>query len=287
LWPNGSKTKPYVSSAFGPRNINVPNASKNHKGADFSHTFSIIRAVAAGQVKVAGTPSGWPGGGTQVWLQHDGFFSKSLHSAGLLVKVGQFVREGDPLCVMGRTGTASDVHLHLEITPGDVHYSNTGQVDPVAFLAARMGGSAAGGGAIPEEEDMPTPEEIAQAVWTHSIANKQGGAGAIFGRAADWLTNTSDAVANLHLDIASAVAVIRADLNYVHVVSPYSLKAILEASKNGTVQLTDAQAAAIAGQLSAAAVAGIDAALKDDFDGVKQRLAQLPAETIAALKAAL
>lgn len=87
--------------------------------------------------------------------------------------------------------------------------------------------------------------------------------------------------------VQSAVAAIRADLNYVHVLSPYSLKAILEASKNGTVQLTDAQAAAIGGQLSAAAVAGIDAALKDDFDGVKARLAQLPAETIAALKSAL
>lgn len=144
LWPNGSKSKPYVSSAFGPRNINVPNASKNHKGTDFSHTFSIIRAVEAGQVKVAGTPPGWAGGGTQVWVQHDGFFSKSLHASSLLVKAGQFVREGDPLAVMGRTGTASDVHLHLEITEGNVHYSNTGQVDPVKFIQNRLAGTSGG-----------------------------------------------------------------------------------------------------------------------------------------------
>lgn len=154
VWPNGGSSKPYVSSAFGPRNIPVPNASKNHKGTDFSHTFSIIRAVEAGQVKVAGTPQGWSGGGTQVWVQHDGFFSKSLHSSSLLVRPGQFVREGDPLCVMGRTGTASDVHLHLEITPGAIHYSNSGQVDPVKFLAARISGAPAAGGSSPWEDIM-------------------------------------------------------------------------------------------------------------------------------------
>lgn len=152
VWPNGSKSKPHVSSPFGPRNINVPNASKNHKGTDFSHTFTIIRAVEAGQVKVAGTPGGWSGGGIQVWVQHAGFFSKSLHAASLLVRNGQWVREGDPLCVMGETGTASDPHLHFEITPGNIHYSNTGQVDPVPFIANRLG-STAGGSTT--EDDMP------------------------------------------------------------------------------------------------------------------------------------
>jgi hypothetical protein len=145
-----------VSSPFGPRNINVPNASKNHKGTDFSHTFTIIRAVESGQVKVAGTPGGWSGGGIQVWVQHDGFFTKSLHAASLLVKVGQWVREGDPLCIMGQTGTASDDHLHFEVTPGNVHYSNTGQVDPVPFIANRLG-STAGGSTT--EDDMPLNEE--------------------------------------------------------------------------------------------------------------------------------
>lgn len=167
LWPNGSQSKPYVSSAFGPRNINVPNASKNHKGTDFSHTFSIIRAVASGQVKVAGTPQGWSGGGVQVWVQHDGFFSKSLHSSGLLVKVGQFVREGDPLCVMGRTGTASDVHLHLEITRGNIHYSNTGQVDPVAFISNRVG-SPAGGESTTPEDDMFSSDDASRLVNIHT-----------------------------------------------------------------------------------------------------------------------
>lgn len=149
VWPNGSTSKPYVSSAFGPRRAPIAGASTYHRGTDFSHTFSIIRAVAAGQVKVAGTPRGWPGGGTQVWVQHDGFFTRSLHTSSLLVREGQWVREGDPLCVMGRTGTATDTHLHFELTPGNVHYSNSGQVDPVPFLSNRISSPAGGGSSSP------------------------------------------------------------------------------------------------------------------------------------------
>ncbi len=76
MWPNGLRTKPYVSSAFGPRKAPVAGASTYHRGTDFSHTFSEIRAVADGQVKVVGTPSTWRAGGTQVWVQHNGFFTR-------------------------------------------------------------------------------------------------------------------------------------------------------------------------------------------------------------------
>lgn len=162
LWPNGSTEKPHVTSPFGPRNIDVPNASKNHKGVDLVG-FEIIRAVASGQVKIAGVRSGWTGLGNSVWVQHDGFFSKSGHAARVLVRPGQFVRAGDPLCVMGKTGTASDVHLHLEITPGTIHFWNTGQVDPVAFINARLGTTAGGSTGLPagEEDDMFEDEDRA------------------------------------------------------------------------------------------------------------------------------
>ncbi|MDV3197450.1 MAG: M23 family metallopeptidase, partial [Sweet potato little leaf phytoplasma] len=77
--------------------------------------FTLVRAVESGQVKVVGTPKNWAGGGIQVWVQHDGFFSRSLHLASYAVREGQFVREGDVLGVMGRTPNV-DLHLHLEIT---------------------------------------------------------------------------------------------------------------------------------------------------------------------------
>lgn len=156
LWPNGTTIKPYVTSSFGPRNLANPNASKYHRGVDMVG-FGLVRAVEGGIVKVTGTPSNWKGGGIQVWVQHDGFFSRSLHLASYSVKEGQFVREGDILGVMGRTPNV-DLHLHLEISPGTVHYSNSGQIDPVPFLSRRIdGGSGAGGGSESGGSKTPTP----------------------------------------------------------------------------------------------------------------------------------
>lgn len=160
VWPNGTKTKPYVSSSFGPRRAPVPGASTYHRGTDFSHTFGRVRAIAAGRVVVVGTPPGWLGGGTQVWIQHDGFFSKSLHmvSGSPAVRVGDWVSAAQDLGEMGETGTATDVHLHFEIAPGAVHYRNTGQVDPVPFITSRLASTAGGsaGGSAGEEDDMYT-----------------------------------------------------------------------------------------------------------------------------------
>jgi len=136
-WPNGSENRPTISSAFGPRKATVAGASTTHRGCDFVG-FSQVRAVASGTVKVVGTPSGWSGGGRQVWIQHDGYFTKSLHLASTAVKNGQWVNEGDIIGTMGMTGTAGGVHLHLELTLGSIHYSNSGQIDPVPFLAARI-----------------------------------------------------------------------------------------------------------------------------------------------------
>ncbi len=88
-----------------------------------------------------------------MWIQHDGFFSRSLHLASFSVRVGTTVKAGDPIGIMGRTG-AVDIHLHLEITPGKVRYANTGQVDPVTFITERI--AAAAGSATPESA-RPTP----------------------------------------------------------------------------------------------------------------------------------
>lgn len=143
-WPNGSATQPRVSSPFGPRTAPVGGASTFHRGADFPD-IGQIRAVADGVVRIVGTPGGWSGGGRMVWIQHDGFFTKSAHMASFAVREGQRVVTGDIVGAQDTTGTASGSHLHFEVTPGDLQTSNSGQVDPVAFLRARVtSGSPAG-----------------------------------------------------------------------------------------------------------------------------------------------
>ncbi len=294
VWPNGSTSKPYVSSAFGPRRAPIAGASTNHKGTDFSHTFSIIRAVAAGQVKVAGTPPGWSGGGIQVWVQHDGFFTRSLHASSVLVKVGQFVREGDPLCIMGRTGTATDTHLHFELTPGNVHYSNTGQVDPVSFISNRISAPASGGASNPGEwDEMATKQEVADAV-VHALTTYGGGPGkrTVF-QSLDFLASLVDAKGNA---IVSALGGKRVQDSVVDALTSWRPLPggrniydflIFMSQIQGAAVLTDAQAKVIGDRFAEISVTALETALADDFEGVKARIAALPAETIAALKSAL
>lgn len=138
LWPNGSRTQPHVSSGYGQRKAPVAGASTFHRGTDFTG-WSSIRAIANGTVVAVGTPSGWAGGGLQVWVQHNGFLARYLHLSSWSVRVGATVVAGQTLGVMGKTGNVSGVHLHLEIAPG-----GGTQVDPIPFIRARLGSAASG-----------------------------------------------------------------------------------------------------------------------------------------------
>ncbi|MEV4737194.1 MULTISPECIES: M23 family metallopeptidase [unclassified Microbacterium] len=145
LSPNGTKTLPPITSHFGPRRAPVAGASTFHRGTDFVG-YSRIHAVAAGRVVVVGTPPGWAGGGVQVWIQHDGFLSRSMHmvTGSPTVRVGQDVAEGQDLGAMGKTGNVSGVHHHLEIVVNGV------QVDPVPFLSTHLA-AVSGGASTPKD----------------------------------------------------------------------------------------------------------------------------------------
>lgn len=153
---------------------------------------------------------------------------------------------------------------------------------PNIFQAVPGGSGAVAGGSSPEEDDMPSEQWLTQ-LGADIVAQVNA---QVNGVKADVAT-VHNTVISGQQGIIDAAHAIRADINYIHTLSPYSLKAVLEASRGGEITLTDAQVKAIGGQLSASAVAGIDAALRDDFEGVKAQLAQLPKATIAALKAAL
>ena len=165
LWPNGETEPPLFSweGQFGPRNADLPYATSWHLGQDF-YGFEFWHAIADGEVVHAGTRDGWFGGGYMVWIQHDGFFSRSLHmvTGSATVSVGEHVTAGQ---VIGRVGNTPArvppmaVHAHLEITPGQWHAANTGQIDPRKFLEDHVGGTATGAGGtagapiIESEED--------------------------------------------------------------------------------------------------------------------------------------
>lgn len=173
LWPNGLTTPPAVSSGFGPRGSGAyGDASTYHRGTDFVG-FDVVHSIADGTVVYVGwnTGVGWSSvAGFMIWVQHDGFFSRYLHTAAgtQRVAVGDRVTAGQALIDMGYSGLFDNAgnpapwrkHVHVEIAPGAWNRSNIGQVDPHAWLSERVGGetTTAGGGSavapvIESEED--------------------------------------------------------------------------------------------------------------------------------------
>lgn len=143
LWPNGTAAMPTVTSPFGPRD------GRLHAGVDFVG-FSTVRAVSAGTVIASGVLSGWSAGGWQVYIQHDGYRSRSLHlQAGSPISAGSVVSAGTPIGLMGNTGNSFGTHLHLEVDAG------VGQIDPVPFLRSRISATTQQPTSNGVYEDMP------------------------------------------------------------------------------------------------------------------------------------
>jgi murein DD-endopeptidase MepM/ murein hydrolase activator NlpD len=85
--------------------------------------------------------------------------------------------------------------------------------------------------------------------------------------------------------VNAAVHEVRKDINYMHVVSPYSLKAIRAAIDGEEVELTDAQTAELSARLVEGVVAALPAAVDADvastLEGIRAALEALPAEVRA------
>lgn len=124
-----------VTSPYGPRKAPKPGASALHLGVDIvGFVDKEVRACADGRVLGSGVLPGWAGGGNQVYLDHeDGYFTRSLHFARLLVPVGREVARGDVIGIMGMTGTATGPHLHLE-----VRNKYGAAVDPLQHIARNL-----------------------------------------------------------------------------------------------------------------------------------------------------
>lgn len=152
LWPNGTTTRPRVSSPFGPR----PNvgAFSFHYGTDLTG-YSTVRAAGAGKVTFAGWMNS--AAGNTVLIDYGGGVTEvHMHLGSFAVRRGDRVDPGDPLGLMGRTGNASGNCDHFEIR------INGKSVEPMAYTAARVTGTPAGGSTTdpsPEEDDMFTDQD--------------------------------------------------------------------------------------------------------------------------------
>jgi len=117
----------FISSYFGEREDPFDGEETFHKGVDFAGTKGeTVVAVAAGIVTWAADRSGF---GKLVEINHgDGYVTRYGHNEKTLVSVGQTVRRGEPIALMGSTGRSTGPHVHFEVL------RNGRQVDPLSFI---------------------------------------------------------------------------------------------------------------------------------------------------------
>ena len=119
--------KGFISSDFGERADPFDGLEAFHKGVDFAGSVgSPVTAVAAGVVTWAGERAGY---GKLVEINHgDGFTTRYGHNERTLVSVGQTVKRGESVALMGSTGRSTGPHVHFEVL------RNGRQVDPLSFI---------------------------------------------------------------------------------------------------------------------------------------------------------
>lgn len=117
-----------LSSGFGERLHPIHKIVKFHAGMDFTApTGTEIHATGDGRVKYA--DYGTNGYGIHVVIDH-GFDYSTLyaHMSVLKVRVGQRVKRGDLVGLIGNTGLSAGPHLHYEV------HKNGEPIDPANFF---------------------------------------------------------------------------------------------------------------------------------------------------------
>jgi murein DD-endopeptidase MepM/ murein hydrolase activator NlpD len=120
-------TRGFVSSYFGERADPFDGREAFHKGVDFAGAVGDkVVAVAEGVVTWAGERSGF---GKLIEINHgDGYITRYAHNQRTLVAVGQMVKRGDAVALMGSTGRSTGPHVHFEVL------RNGRQVNPLSFV---------------------------------------------------------------------------------------------------------------------------------------------------------
>ncbi|MDE5746263.1 MAG: M23 family metallopeptidase [Acetatifactor sp.] len=117
----------YASSGFGRRKAPTKGASTYHKGQDWAIPVgTTVVASCGGRVSRAGWGSGY---GNVIYIDHeDGKQTRYAHLSKILVKTGDYVKQGQKIALSGNTGITSGPHLHFEILV------NGKQVNPMNYV---------------------------------------------------------------------------------------------------------------------------------------------------------
>ena len=104
----------WLSSKYGKRNDPFTGKQDFHKGLDFAgKKGSEVVTVGDGVVSWAGKRSGY---GNMIEVNHgNGYATRYGHNQKHLVKVGEKVKKGQQIALMGSTGRSTGPHVHFEV----------------------------------------------------------------------------------------------------------------------------------------------------------------------------
>ena len=128
VYPQGRPVNSgWISSYFGKRTDPFTGKPANHTGIDFAGKLGAeVTAVADGVVTWSGDRYGY---GIMVEINHgNGYATRYAHNSENLVEVGDEVKKGQTVALMGRTGRATGPNLHFEVL------RNGHRVNPVNFI---------------------------------------------------------------------------------------------------------------------------------------------------------
>ena len=121
-WP----VKGRISSSYGYRTHPILNTRHFHGGIDIAVPEGTpVKAAEAGRVIRAGNMGNY---GLGVVLDHGGVTTWYGHNSKLLVRVGDTVKKGQTIALVGRTGLTTGPHLDFRIKIGDQ------TIDPLQLL---------------------------------------------------------------------------------------------------------------------------------------------------------
>jgi murein DD-endopeptidase MepM/ murein hydrolase activator NlpD len=120
-------TAGYISSYFGSRTDPFTGRAAFHKGVDFAgREGAEVVAVASGVVVWSGDRYGY---GDMVEVNHgNGYVTRYAHNEENFVAVGDTVKRGEVIAMMGSTGRATGPNLHFEVL------RNGRVVDPLSYI---------------------------------------------------------------------------------------------------------------------------------------------------------
>jgi murein DD-endopeptidase MepM/ murein hydrolase activator NlpD len=127
VWPLAADGSGLLSSSYGDRVHPRSGDSRFHTGLDLrARGGTPVYAAADGTVSLSGQSGAY---GNVVLLDHaGGLQTLYAHHERNLVRVGDAVRRGQPIALVGHTGNATGDHLHFEVR------WNGGTVDPRTVL---------------------------------------------------------------------------------------------------------------------------------------------------------